>query len=193
MRRHVRGSQRGAGSEKADADLIAEMHLPDSDALGALFGRYIRLVHRVAVDILRDEGEAEDVTQEVFLEIYRKSHLYDPSRGAVRVWLLQYAYRQSLRRRAVLRRRAAYGCEPLDGVEPPIKESRQHLTRDECRWVIRTGLRNCPNSNAPRWSLRASRKRACERSRSGSACPWVVRAITTIAGWPGSGRGPSSG
>src|SRR5258706_10529293 len=104
---------RGAAVEKADAILIAEMHLPESDALGALFRRYIRLVHRVAADILRDHGEAEDVAQEVFLEIYRKSHLYDPSRGAVRVWLLQYAYRRSLRRRDVLRRRAAYGGEPL--------------------------------------------------------------------------------
>src|SRR5256885_9621293 len=122
-----------SGGDKADADLLAEMHMPDSEALSALCGRYPRLVHRVAAAILRDEGEAEDVTQEVFLEVYRKSPLYEPSRGAVRVWLLQYAYRQSLRRRAVLRRRAAYGCEPLDGVEPPIKENRQHLTRDECR------------------------------------------------------------
>src|SRR3989442_10561161 len=113
MRRQVRGSQRGAGSEKADADLIAEMHLPDSDALGALFRRYLRLVNRVAAGILRDEGEAEDVTQEVFLEIYRKAHLYDPSRGPVRVWLLQYAYHRSLRRKDALRRRAVYRAQPL--------------------------------------------------------------------------------
>src|SRR5260370_31660293 len=137
MGRHVRGSQRGAGREKADADLIAEMHLPDSDALGALFGRYIRLVHRVAVDILRDEGEAEDVTQEVFLEIYRKSHLYDPSRGAVRVWLLQYAYRRSVQRKNVLRRRAPYRGEPLDDVDAAPPERPPVLTRAECGWVIR--------------------------------------------------------
>ena len=84
MTRVVDGSQRGATSEKADAVLIAEMHLPGSDALAALFRRYIRLVHRVAANILRDDAEAEDVTQEVFLEVYRKAHLYDPSRGAVR-------------------------------------------------------------------------------------------------------------
>src|SRR5437016_730873 len=121
MRRRVDRSHRAAGGEKADADLMAEMHLPDSDALGALFERYIRLVHRVAADILRDEAEAEDVTQEVFLEIYRKSHLYDPSRGAVRVWLLQYAYHRSLRRKDALRRRAAYGGEPLDDVDVPME------------------------------------------------------------------------
>jgi RNA polymerase sigma-70 factor (ECF subfamily) len=140
MKQRVDWSHRAGCSGKADADLIAEMHLPGSDALGALFQRYIRLVHRVAVRILRDEGEAEDVTQEVFLEIYRKSHLYDPSRGAVRVWLLQYAYHRSLRRKEALRRRAAYRGEPLEGIELPVPGHRHGLTRQECRWIVRTGL-----------------------------------------------------
>lgn len=129
-----------SGGDKADADLLAEMHMPDSEALSALCGRYTRLVHRVAAAILRDEGEAEDVTQEVFLEVYRKSHLYEPSRGAVRVWLLQYAYSRSLRRRRTLRRRAAYGGEPLEGVDIATVNGRHGLTRQECRWVIQTGL-----------------------------------------------------
>jgi RNA polymerase sigma-70 factor (ECF subfamily) len=140
MRRVVDRSQRAAAAEKADAVLIAEMHLPESDALAALFRRYIRLVHRVAANILRDDAEAEDVTQEVFLEIYRKAHLYDPSRGAVRVWLLQYAYRRSVQRKNVLRRRAAYRGEPLDGVDPTPRGRPRALTGEECRWFIRRGL-----------------------------------------------------
>jgi RNA polymerase sigma-70 factor (ECF subfamily) len=140
MTRVVDGSQHAAASEKADAVLIAEMHLPGSDALAALFRRYIRLVHRVAANILRDDAEAEDVTQEVFLEIYRKAHLYDPSRGAVRVWLLQYAYRRSVQRKNVLRRRAAYRGEPLDGVDATPRGRPRALTGEECRWFIRRGL-----------------------------------------------------
>jgi len=140
MRRVVDGNRRGAAVEKADAVLIAEMHLPESDALAALFRRYIRLVHRVAANILRDDAEAEDVTQEVFLEIYRKAHLYDPSRGAVRVWLLQYAYRRSVQRKNVLRRRAAYRGEPLDDVDAAPRERPRMLTGEECRWFIRRGL-----------------------------------------------------
>ena len=140
MRRVVDGSQREGAAEKADAVLIAEMHLPESDALAALFRRYIRLVHRVAANILRDDAEAEDVTQEVFLEIYRKAHLYDPARGAVRVWLLQYAYRRSVQRKNVLRRRAAYRGEPLEGVDPTPRGRPRALTGEECRWFIRRGL-----------------------------------------------------
>ena len=140
MKRRLTRTLRTHDSDKPDADLVAEMHVPGSDALGALWHRYIRLVHRVAVGILRDEAEAEDVTQEVFFEIYRKSHLYDPSRGAVRVWLLQYAYHRSLRRKHALRRRAAYGGEPLDQVDAAAHEHRRDLTRQECRWLIRSGL-----------------------------------------------------
>ena len=140
MRRRANRRPSAVASDKADADLIAELHQPDSDALAILLRRYERLVHRVAADILRDDAEAEDVTQEVFLEIYRKSHLYDPSRGTARVWLLQYAYRRSLRRKDVLRRRAAYAGEPLDGVEVAANGHPRGLSRDECRWMIRTGL-----------------------------------------------------
>jgi RNA polymerase sigma-70 factor, ECF subfamily len=136
----IERSRRSAATEKADAVLIAEMHLPNSDALAALFRRYIRLVHRVAANILRDDAEAEDVTQEVFLEIYRKAHLYDPSRGAVRVWLLQYAYRRSVQRKNILRRRAAYRGEPLDGVDPTPRGRPRALIGEECRWFIRRGL-----------------------------------------------------
>lgn len=134
-------------STHPDVELIAQMNATNAsgDALEAMFRRYGRLVHRVAFDILRDRGEAEDVTQDVFLEIYRKAHMYDPSRGSVRVWLLQYAYHRSLRRKAALRLRAAYRGEPLDEAETTVDDVRQQLSQEECRWVIRAGLAHLPD------------------------------------------------
>ena len=146
---------------KSDGQLVTAMLAADGDALEALIQRYARLVYRVAVDILRDTAEAEDVTQEVFLEIYRKAHQYDPARGSVKVWLLQYAYHRTLRRKAALRRRVAYRGEPLDEVDQiqamhPRMDSRltldataagrPHLfTREECRWLIAAGLAHLPD------------------------------------------------
>jgi RNA polymerase sigma-70 factor (ECF subfamily) len=127
-----------------DEVLLVRLHATDSDALATLFRRYGRLVYRVALEILRDAGEAEDVTQEVFLELYRKASLYDPARGSVRVWILQYAYHRTFRRKAALRRRAAYRGEPLSDLETRSHDSRHQLTRDECRWVIRAGLTHLP-------------------------------------------------
>ncbi|MFN2445296.1 MAG: sigma-70 family RNA polymerase sigma factor [Vicinamibacterales bacterium] len=119
---------------------MLELRAANGDALETLFRRYRRLIHRVAIDILRDVGEAEDVTQEVFLEVYRKAHLYDPSRGSVKVWLLQYAYHRSLRRKEALRLRAAYRGEPLNEGESLTHGKRSELTRQECRWILRAGL-----------------------------------------------------
>jgi RNA polymerase sigma-70 factor, ECF subfamily len=131
-------------STRSDGELIADLHTPDSDAFATFFRRYARLVYRIAADILRDAAEAEDATQEVFFEIYRNSHLYDPARGSVRVWLLQYAYHRTLRRKSSLQRRAAYRGEPLDDVESVAEDPRRRLTREECRWVIRAGLARLP-------------------------------------------------
>lgn len=131
-------------ASRADADLMADIQAMNGDALETLVRRYRRLIQRVAVRILRDAAEAEDVTQEVFLEVYRKAYLYDPARGTVRVWLMQYAYHRSLRRKAALRLRAAYGGEPLDDVDVPTYHDRHALTRDECRWMIHAGLAQLP-------------------------------------------------
>jgi RNA polymerase sigma-70 factor, ECF subfamily len=134
----------GHAGSPSDAELVAGLKIADGDALDALFRRYARLVYRVALDILRDAGEAEDVTQEVFLEVYRKAHQYDARRGSVRVWLLQYAYHRALRRKAALRRRAAYGGEPLDERERAPRGLWRDLTPEEGRLVIRAGLARLP-------------------------------------------------
>jgi RNA polymerase sigma-70 factor (ECF subfamily) len=130
--------------EKTDAELVGDMCAEKADALESLFHRYVRLVTAVAHRILNDRAEAEDITQEVFLEIYRKAHLYTAARGSFRVWLLQYVYHRTLRRKAVLRRRAAYRGEPIETVDERTPDHRQRLTRDECRWVLRSGLAQLP-------------------------------------------------
>jgi RNA polymerase sigma-70 factor (ECF subfamily) len=130
--------------EKTDAELVGDICADKADALDGLFHRYVRLVTGIAQRILNDRAEAEDVTQEVFLEIYRKAHLYTAARGSFRVWLLQYAYHRTLRRKAVLQRRAAYRGEPIETLDERTPDHRQRLTRDECRWILRTGLAQLP-------------------------------------------------
>jgi RNA polymerase sigma-70 factor (ECF subfamily) len=120
------------------------MRATSDEAMETLFHRFGRLVYRVAFQILRDAGEAEDVTQEIFLELYRKAHLYDPSRGSVRVWILQYAYHRSLRRKVALLRRAGYLAEPLDEDTWTADGHPTQLTPEERRWVLRAALSQLP-------------------------------------------------
>lgn len=139
------GVSRVPAHSRSDAELMGDIRAEKEEALEALFRRYVRLVRSVASGILKDRAEAEDITQEVFYEVYRKAYLYDPERGSVRVWLLQYAYRRTLRRKATLKRRAAYAAEPIETADGLVEECRRHLTPEECRWVIRSGLAQLPH------------------------------------------------
>jgi RNA polymerase sigma-70 factor (ECF subfamily) len=135
---------RAAARGRTDAELIRDICAENADALESLFHRYVRLVRGIAQRILNDRAEAEDITQEVFLEIYRKAHLYTAARGSVRVWLLQYVYHRTLRRKAVLRRRAAYHGEPIEILDDVLPDRRERLTSEECHWVLRTALAQLP-------------------------------------------------
>lgn len=130
---------------RTDAELMGDIRAEKQDALETLLRRYMRLVRGIASRILNDHAEAEDITQEVFYEIYRKAYLYDPARGSVRVWLLQYAYRRTLRRKAILRRRAGYAAEPIETIDGGVEQCRPQLTPEECRWILRSGLAKLPH------------------------------------------------
>jgi RNA polymerase sigma-70 factor, ECF subfamily len=131
-------------TDDRETELITAIRRGQSDACTTLVRTYGRLVHRVAADILRDSGEAEDVTQEVFLQVFSHADRYDATRGTVKVWILQYAYHHTLRRKETLRKRAAYGGASLDEVDRTVGCSRRQLSRQERRWVIRAGLAQLP-------------------------------------------------
>jgi RNA polymerase sigma-70 factor (ECF subfamily) len=91
----------------------------NDDALAVIVDRYQRLVLSVALRIVRNVNEAEDVVQSVFLDIFRKAEQFDPSRGTLKVWLLQYAYTRSINRRHYLEQRQFYSTLEIEDV-PPI-------------------------------------------------------------------------
>jgi RNA polymerase sigma-70 factor (ECF subfamily) len=142
--------ERADPGRRSDAELLDDICADKADALESLFHRYVRLVHGIAQRILHDRAEAEDVTQEVFLEIYRKAHLYTAERGSVRVWLMQYVYHRTLRRKAALRHRAAYDGEEIEAIDaitaidPRGAAHRPRLSPQECRWILRSGFAHLP-------------------------------------------------
>src|SRR5580700_7421330 len=73
-----------------DEVVVAHLQAGHGDALAVLFDRYHRLVLHVALKILHDVGEAEDVMQNVFLEIYKAAAQFDPARGTTKMWILRY-------------------------------------------------------------------------------------------------------
>ena len=62
-----------------DDEVMTHLQAGHGDALAVLFDRYHRLVLSIAVKIVRDPGEAEEVMQNVFLEIFRSAAQFDPA------------------------------------------------------------------------------------------------------------------
>jgi len=104
----------------SDEELASELITGRHDALVVLFDRYHKLVFGVALKIVCDPGEAEEVVQTVFLDIFRALANFDQRRGTLRVWLLQYAYGRALNRKRHLAAHHFYNSVSLEAgvVEP---------------------------------------------------------------------------
>src|SRR5258708_2216057 len=97
-----------------DDELIQSVAAGCTDALTVLFDRYHLLVFSVATRIVRDPGEAEEVVQTVFLDIFRAAANFDPGKGTLKVWILQYAYHRALHRKRHLVANHFYSWENLE-------------------------------------------------------------------------------
>src|SRR5436305_2722308 len=66
----------------SDEDLVAQLVSGGHDALTVLFGRYCGIVFSVARRALKDNGEAEEAMQQVFLDIYKAANQFDRQKGS---------------------------------------------------------------------------------------------------------------
>ena len=93
----------GLADQPRDEDLMSMLQNGNRDVIASLFRKHARAVRAVGKRILRDDAEAEDLVQEVFLYVLRKCSLFDPVKGSARSWLIQVAYTQALMRRRKLK------------------------------------------------------------------------------------------
>lgn len=90
------GSPAGAGPDLAA--LLQRSARGDRAAFAELYEASAARVHGLALRVVRDPAQAEEVTQEAFLEIWRTASRYDPSRGSAVSWLLTIAHRKAVDR-----------------------------------------------------------------------------------------------
>ncbi|PYY02925.1 MAG: RNA polymerase subunit sigma-24 [Acidobacteria bacterium] len=70
-----------------DSMLISRVRAGDEDALAALHDRYAQVVYSVALRVLGETTQAEDILQEIFLQLWRNPQTFDSSRGSLGAWL----------------------------------------------------------------------------------------------------------
>jgi RNA polymerase sigma-70 factor (ECF subfamily) len=113
--------------EISDELLLKQISDGDEEALGLLFRRYARKVRNVAYRILRNEAEADDLVQEVFLFIYRKAALFDAMHWLARSWIIHLTYHRAFDRRRYLNSRRFYSSQELDDTAFRLADSREEL------------------------------------------------------------------
>jgi RNA polymerase sigma-70 factor, ECF subfamily len=100
----------GAAST-SDAALMSRVLANDQNAMAAIFDRYGSLVYSVALRILKDPGNAEDVLQEIFVQVWKNPAKFAEGRGSLPAWLAVVA-----RNRAIDALRQRKPSEPFGDV-----------------------------------------------------------------------------
>lgn len=128
-----------AQPDVAEADRRAITRIPGGDlrAIEELYDRHGRTIFSLAVRILENPADAEEVVQDVFAQVWRQAGRYDDSRGAPIAWLLTIA-----RSRAIDRLRARRGTgERLRLDSPPgLPDQEQQVITSEDIGRLRTAL-----------------------------------------------------
>jgi len=82
------GGPRTPVVDDEDATLVKAIAAGDRHGLARLYDRYAGVLLALAIRIVKDRREAEDLLHDVFLEVWRGAKTYDPTRGRVRTWLV---------------------------------------------------------------------------------------------------------
>ncbi len=82
----------GPLSAESEQDLMRQLVAGEEDAIRALYARFGRSVYTVGLRLLGSSEEAEELTQDVFLAVWRKASRFDSSRGRLSTWLMAIAH-----------------------------------------------------------------------------------------------------
>lgn len=105
--------------------LVAATAAGDERAFEQLYDLLAPRVHGLVLRVVRDPAQSEEVTQEVFLDLWRNAHQIDPGRGSPLGWILTLAHRRAVDR--VRSAQAARRRDHLDLVRDPRRDHDQTL------------------------------------------------------------------
>jgi RNA polymerase sigma-70 factor (ECF subfamily) len=128
-------------------DLIRQVANQDRDAFSQLYDRFSSLVFTLAMRMLRARSDAEDLLQEVFVQVWRQARNYSTERGSPEAWIVNIARSRAIDKiRSIRRMEKSFvltddpaRAESSDNVESSAAES-------EARIAMNSALANLPDT-----------------------------------------------
>ena len=138
-----------------ESGLVLRIARRDKEAVGQLYDTLGTWVYSLVLSIVKDRSDAEEVTQEVFLQIWHEAHRYNPERGSVRAWLSIMARRKAIdRTRAKGYKESARMTDLVDALEVAESQGQQSQLRYGSDFrILRDALQRLENGQAEALSL----------------------------------------
>ena len=128
-----------------DIELLGRVVARDANALAELYDRLSGILFNVACTILRDPSHAEDVLQEVFIQIWERASVYDAALGKPLGWAVTLTRNKAIDRLRSLQRRNRLMHEAAEEIETPAPASYQpEVITNETALFIRAALKKLP-------------------------------------------------
>jgi len=132
-------------SDSADVELLRAVARGDESALAAVYDRYRLILFGLILRIVNDRPEAEDVLQEVFLQVWRRAGDFDDARGRAFTWLVTIARSRALDRLRVLGSRTRLADEVVaHSPDDDAGDAAADALRSEQGTIVRQALRELP-------------------------------------------------
>lgn len=134
-------------SERSDAELLTQIAAGDVRAVGELYDRYSSTLFPIALRIVRDRTEAEDVLHDAFVAVNERAAQYAPDRGSVIAWLVTLVRNLSIDRTRRRERRGSLARDVIAHEPPASARDPERLTSEASeREKIRRALSTLPEA-----------------------------------------------
>ena len=141
------------GKELAcEVELLRRVGHGDRQSFEQLYDRFSKVLFSIAYRILNNQDSAEDVLQDVFVQIWRKAPLFDPSRGKPMTWAVTLTRNRAIDLLRATQRRAGLQ-DTLQREQEEPKHSRESspveaVTADEIGELVHTAMRKLSKRSA---------------------------------------------
>jgi RNA polymerase sigma-70 factor (ECF subfamily) len=133
-------------AQTLDSELLHAVARGDEAALASLYDRYRLILFGLILRILHSRPEAEDILQDVFIQVWKTAANFDESRGRPFTWLVTLARSRAIDRLRALGSRQRVADEAMQEAAPEsVSDSEADALQSEQREVVRDALRELPS------------------------------------------------